>query len=302
MLTKLNSALLAAGASLLIGCSASSTATRTYMVSSETLTEGRTLQQSATALDIEARNGTIRVRADSAVSSIEISAVFKGRADDETEAESRVDLMDIETRWNERGALEIRPVIRAEGEEGEWRSGEGASFSVVAPSLGSATLVSSNGAIEVTGAEQGCSIETSNGPVTVRGCSGDVSVSTSNGGVSVEGATGTVRVRTSNGGVSVVDQLGPVDGQTSNGRMFVALRQGGSSTFALRTSNGSVEVETPPDWSGEIAASTSNGRIRIDGEGTATRRSRGRADLVLGRGGSPSTISTSNGAITIRSR
>ena len=278
-----------------------SPATRTFTVSSEVIEEAIAASSEPNALDVEGRNGWIKLHADPEAPTIEVHAEFKGRARDEVEAQRRADLMDVELDWNEDGSLEVRPVIRATGKEGEWKNGEGVNFTIVVPSIESAKLVSSNGAVEAAGVHGTCTVVTSNGTVDLNDCAGDVSVTTSNATVTAEDIAGDLRVRTSNGRVLVGSQVGSVDVETSNGAISVSLEDGNERAFHLRTSNASVDVDVPPGWSGGVTAKTSNGRVRTSGSGPALSLE-DEASFELGTGGSRSTVVTTNGSITIHRR
>ena len=278
------SSIVIAGSMFAASCSSSVTATRTFNVSSELLKDATVASNEQTSLDVEARNGWIELRADPDAPSIEVEARFQGRARDEEEAQRRAELMDVEVDWNDEGVLVVRPVIRAEGKEGEWKNGEGVSFKIVVPMLENAKLVSSNGAIDAFGVRGTCTIETSNGTVELGDCQGDTFVTTSNGKV------------------QVANQIGSIDIATSNGGIFASFGDGFAHTFELETSNGPVELDIPGEWSGEVAANTSNGRIRMTGSGPSVDSKRSSATFVLGSGGPRSTVETSNGSVTIHAR
>ncbi|MBK7404873.1 MAG: DUF4097 family beta strand repeat protein [Phycisphaerales bacterium] len=182
---------------------------------------------------------------------------------------SGADYLTIEAAW---------PTPRA--------ANEGVSFEIAGPSDRPIRGRSSNGHIELSGFAGGAALRTSNGSVTVSNHDGPVSCETSNGSVKIVGASGPLDVHTSNGSVRA-ELVGP-------------------GPIEIETSNGSVAITVGPDFAGQIDANTSSGKItatddagegRISVSGGATTKR-----FVIGAGGANSTISTSNGSVSVRVR
>lgn len=164
-------------------------------------------------------------------------------------------------------------------------SDAGVSFEVsVPPGVSIGSVETSNGRIEIYGAEGEAELSTSNGDVVVEGFRGTVRVDTSNGDVSLSGSGLNVgSTDTSNGDITA-QSVHFEDGaelSTSNGDISVLLAQGFGAVFDMDTSNGDVTVTGPGFES-----------VRTDGsEGSAT----------MGTGGPTVRLISSNGGITLTS-
>jgi len=171
----------------------------------------------------------------------------------------------------------------------EWPSGrrpsEGCAFRVTVPDAKGVVVESSNGAIEVRGDAivGGARLETSNGSVTVQTRNDAVVAHTHNGAVKVTGTHRTVEAESSNGAIEAVVGEGPARLKTSNGRVRLALGSAFKGAIDAETSNGAIET---PGLEGRSD-------VTID------RPSKRRAHVVVGSGGEPSTIRTSNGSVVV---
>ena len=174
----------------------------------------------------------------------------------------RLTEMEVVAERRENGELAVYPHWPG----GRWRSNEACSFDIIIPDASNIVVRTSNGQIAVTGV-------------------GDaVNATTSNGAVTIEGPTG------------------PVEARTSNGRVTVALDPSNPGPVALRSSNGSVTLHVGDAFMGRIAMSTSNGRVQVNDTPPARINSIGRSSATLtfgDAGGAASTVTTSNGGVTL---
>ncbi|MFZ4573987.1 MAG: DUF4097 family beta strand repeat-containing protein [Phycisphaerales bacterium] len=151
----------------------------------------------------------------------------------------------------------------------------------------------------VTPAVAKLTAKTSNGSMTSTGLSGELLLDTSNGAITVNGHKGSLNADTSNGAVVVSGADGPVSVKTSNGRVTIAVVSAGEPVNA-RSSNGTISLTVPAAFTGTISCSTSNGGITNATKGALTPgSSKSRGTIKLGDGAAASTLSTSNGSITV---
>ena len=114
-------------------------------------------------------------------------------------------------------------------------------------------------------AEFDLALQTLNGGIEVRGSEGMVEGGTTNGKVDVRGMGGPFFLSSTNGDIGVEMEELNTEGSfsTTNGSIDVRLRSG-SGPLTATTTNGSIEVVLPSDFSGQLDASTTNGRVRSD--------------------------------------
>ena len=160
-----------------------------------------------------------------------------------------------------------------------------------------------NGDLSVDRAGGEVEMQTGNGAVHVGETEGRVSVATGNGEVEVESARGPVRASTGNGRIFVSTSEGPVSAQTGNGDIDVRMKalSDAADNMHFQSGSGSIRVMLPPNFNGQLEASTGNGELRSDFE----IEIRGRLDPrhmrgVIGRGGRLIRMQTGNGRIEIR--
>ena len=146
---------------------------------------------------------------------------------------------------------------------------------------------------------------TTNGAIRIRGMEGKVDATTTNGSIDLQGGTDRVDLRTTNGNIDAsVDALGG-EGRfsTTNGPIDVEVRSGNAPVRAT-TTNGSVELTLPADFSGQLDAQTSNGRVRSDFPITVpTGNPQNRLSGSLGAGGTTTiTLRSTNGNVDLKRR
>jgi DUF4097 and DUF4098 domain-containing protein YvlB len=79
----------------------------------------------------------------------------------------------------------------------------------------------------------------------------------------------------------------------------VELSRGGELSGSLETHNGSVRLGLPPGTDAQVACSTSNGSIRVDGDFQNMQVERSSFDGALGTGTGKITVSTYNGSVDL---
>ncbi len=184
----------------------------------------------------------------------------------------------------------------------DWRRSVTVAMTVLVPRGAQVRVATGNGAITVERVGGEVSASTGNGRVTVSKTDGAVRVATGNGDVQVGDAKGAVRVTTGNGRVSVTTAQGPVEARSGNGDIDVrmtALRASEDMTFS--TGSGDVRVTLPPDYNGELDASTGNGSISSDFDlKVEGRMSPRRVHATIGTGGARLRLATGNGGLELR--
>ena len=184
----------------------------------------------------------------------------------------------------------------------DWRRSVTVAMTVLVPRGAQVRVATGNGAITVERVGGEVSASTGNGRVTVSNTDGAVRVATGNGDVQVGNAKGAVRVTTGNGRVSVTTAQGPVEARSGNGDIDVrmtALRASEDMTFS--TGSGDVRVTLPPDYNGELDASTGNGSISSDFDlKVEGRMSPRRVHATIGTGGARLRLATGNGGLELR--
>ncbi|MBZ0309373.1 MAG: hypothetical protein K8I82_25135 [Anaerolineae bacterium] len=140
---------------------------------------------------------------------------------------------------------------------------------------------------------------TSNGAITISGAVSDTDAMTSNAGITVSGSSGTLNVETSNGAIDITAENVTVTGTTSNAqfRFSGSLAAGASQ---MHTSNARITVTLPADAAFTLSADTSN--ADITSAFSVTQRESGEDYLRGTVGSSPETtldLETSNASIEI---
>ncbi len=158
------------------------------------------------------------------------------------------------------------------------------SYKVQVPRQVALDVMSSNGALAVTGTQGNAKLETSNGALTVHGVAGEMTLKTSNGHISVAGSQGTVKAETSNGGIDA------------------ELTRYSGHELSFETSNGAISIRLPRDARFTVDAETSNGGVKSDfpvagAEGKPARHS---LKGTVNGGGPTLYIRTSNGGVHIQ--
>jgi len=138
----------------------------------------------------------------------------------------------------------------------------------------------------------------------------DLSARTVNGGVSLSDVEGQLLFGTTNGGVTLNRVAGDVQGRTTNGGVKVDLEGGRwqGSGLDVTTTNGGVTLAVPAAYSADLRVATTNGGFQSDfgNPPAAEERERGwrrkEYERVLGNGGAPVRVATTNGGVRIKKK
>ncbi len=245
--------------------------------------------QSQSAIEVEARNGSIEIVADNGASAVTVVAEIKAQS------QERADGVLVVADRGPDGALKIQAIWP----EGKALNNEGCSFEIIVPDANGVTATTANGSIEIMGLGGLATLQSSNGRVHVMGHNGPVDAGTSNGRIEIEDAAGPVSAKTSNGRIELDDVMGPVSAKTSNGSVSVSLVQGASGPVEIKTSNGSIEFEFAPGFEGTLVMDCGRGSIEFTDAAGQTVRQKGHFELEIGAGGPVCELSTSNGSISV---
>ncbi len=171
--------------------------------------------------------------------------------------------------------------------------------------VGPARLKSSNGSIHVTDFRGNLDAETSNSAIELLNVEGDVSAHSSNGHIHADRLAGSLDASTSNGGIQASLALPnrPVRAETNNNSVELTFPARFSSEVRVHTNNGSITLRLPESTNARVSARTSNSSVTTDFEiKTQGEISRNHLDGVIGAGGPPIDLGTSNGAIRLLRR
>lgn len=146
-------------------------------------------------------------------------------------------------------------------------------------------------------------LQTSNGEVRVRGTRGDIKAVTVNGDLEFSGVTGSLEIQTTNGEVRLAGIQGSAAAQTTNGGITATFSsvppRGG--VVDLGTTNGNVDVSMPKVLRALFEATTTNGRVSINGFDIKTRGPITSKSIrgIIGGGGANVTLRTTNGNVDV---
>ena len=246
------------------------------MRATTTLTE-HTDHIPGSALEVRTRNGRVEVYAAPDQTDVSIEATLTARGATQEEADRRLEEMELSVSREADELLVVTPIFPQPR-----KGGDGASFVIRVPDA------------------VGVNIDTGNGSVVVEGLAGKLVVDTSNGAITVRNHDGPIKVDSSNGSLRLENVNGPVHGDTSNGGITLTLAADQEGPLHLGTNNGSISVTVGPGFAGSVRMDTSNGSVTVRDHAGRIRyqeisRSEGR--IVVGDGGEPSRLDTSNGAI-----
>lgn len=276
---------------LLAGCSFSSS----NWVRAQKTTNLNTDHIAGSALEVRTHNGRVEVVAAPERTDVSIVATLYARGNTIQEAEQRLAATTLQVSRNDDGTLVIQPVF-PEPHYG----GDGASIMIEVPDVNGVTIDTSNGSVHTYGLAGILTVDTSNGSVEVINHDGAANLDTSNGSITVNDHVGSLHLDTSNGSVRIHNVNGPVRADTSNGSIEVTLHDEQHGPLNLDTSNGSITVRVGAGFAGVVRLDTSNGSVTVrDHLGRITSRtvSKNRGRIVVGAGGEPSRLDTSNGRI-----
>jgi hypothetical protein len=162
----------------------------------------------------------------------------------------------------------------------------------------------SDGGLKVYGVKGTIALHTSDGAVDVADVSGAIRLVASDGSIRMRNVSGTLESRSSDGHVSIEGKLSGVQVHTSDGGLELTLNEGSQLTTSSRieASDGSVKIRLPKTLAADVDIHTGDGHIdcqlplTMNGyNSTGGHNIRGR----LNNGGTPLTIHTSDGSVTI---
>lgn len=128
----------------------------------------------------------------------------------------------------------------------------------------------------------------------------NVAVENTNGTVSLSNVTGVLTLETTNGRIAVANCAGSVSASTTNGSIEAQLVRMEKKPMRFETTNGRISVSLPKSAAVDLDASTTNGAI--ESALPVATRSLGKNSLrgSINGGGTPLTIRTTNGGITLK--
>jgi hypothetical protein len=111
-----------------------------------------------------------------------------------------------------------------------------------------------------------------------------------------------VTLKTVNGGVRLENVGGEIRGETNNGGLTIDLRgdRWDGAGLDVETHNGGVRLNLPANYSAELEAGTTNGRLNIEFPVTVQGKIGKRLMTTLGAGGPKIRAVTYNGGVSIR--
>jgi len=162
----------------------------------------------------------------------------------------------------------------------------------------------SDGGLKVNGVNGTIALHTSDGGVDVSDVSGAIRLVASDGSIRIHNVTGTLESKSSDGHVSIDGKLSAVQVHTSDGALELTLAEGSQLTTSSRVeaSDGSVKIRLPRTLAADLDIHTGDGHIDCQLPLTMSGYNSGGGHNIRGRlnaGGTPLTIHTSDGSVTI---
>jgi len=162
----------------------------------------------------------------------------------------------------------------------------------------------SDGSLKVYGVNGTIALHTSDGAVDVSDVSGAIRLVASDGSIRIHNVTGTLESKSSDGHVSIDGKLSAVQVHTSDGALELTLAEGSQLTTSSRieASDGSVKIRLPRTLAADLDIHTGDGHIDCQLPLTMSGYNSGGGHNIRGRlnaGGTPLTIHTSDGSVTI---
>lgn len=161
-----------------------------------------------------------------------------------------------------------------------------------------------DGSLKVYGVQGNISLHTGDGAVDVSDVSGAVRLVASDGAIRIHNLNGTLESKSSDGSVTIDGRLSGLQVHTSDGSLDVTLADGSSLATASRieASDGQVRIRLPRTLAADLEIHTSDGKIDCQLPLTMNGYNSGGGHSIRGRlnaGGTPLTIHTSDGNVTI---
>ncbi len=162
----------------------------------------------------------------------------------------------------------------------------------------------SDGSLKVYGVNGSIALHTSDGSVDVADVSGAVRLVSSDGSIHMHNLAGTLESRSSDGGVTIDGRFSGVQVHTSDGSLDLTLAEGSQLTTSSRVeaSDGRVTIRVPKNLAADVDIHTGDGHIDCQLPLVMSGYNSGSGHNIRGRlnaGGTPLTIHTSDGSVTI---
>ena len=248
-------------------------------------------------LRIVITNGSIDVRLDDTAQEVRIDARLVCSGNSEEQALARLGEASVTTIRENDATLVIRPVFPEPS-----MSNDAVHLTVYLPSVAGAVLGTTNGSILSTGLRGPLEARSTNGAIKVEGHDGPATLRATNGRITALDITGNVTIETTNGRIGAELIGGSVAASASNGAILIDLTDESAGPVTASTTNGAITLITGQAFRGTVSVQTRNGGITLrDPAGRAGTQEFGRrsGSVTLGEGGQASTLSTTNGAITL---
>lgn len=162
----------------------------------------------------------------------------------------------------------------------------------------------SDGGLKVYGLNGTVALRTSDGSVDVSDVSGSVRLVASDGSIRIHNLTGTLESRSSDGNVRIDGKLSGVQVHTSDGALELSLAEGSqlATSSRIEASDGNVKIRLPRTLAADVDIHTGDGHIDCQLPLTMSGYNSGGGHNMRGRlnaGGTPLTIHTGDGSVTI---
>ncbi len=257
---------------------------------------------------IEARvdEGSLEVIG-SAVKEVKIDVIKRARGSSPEAANAMLDRISVDARQNE-STVRVEARKRTAWEKDDFSVRWGSLRSDVemrVPRSSELELVTHDGRIVIERIEGRIEAETEDGGIRLREIVGAVRARSSDGSIVGRDLEGDIDVSTDDGRIELEGRFRTVNAVTSDGSIKVRCDSGSPSPtddWLIRSSDGSITLTLPRDFSAEIEASTSDGRIVNELPLTQVEKSKTWIKGKLGDGGPLILVKTTDGRITLRSR
>lgn len=145
-------------------------------------------------------------------------------------------------------------------------------------------------------------LHTTHSKIEINGVEGAVDAVTTHGRIELNGGAGRIHAVTTHGKIEASVRRLTDEGKfvTTHSSINVAIGAGVAPVLA-RTTHGSINLKLPGNFSGQLDAKTSNGRVRSDFPVPLTDKSKKQLSGKIGKGGSAMVkLRTTNGNINLR--
>ena len=158
-----------------------------------------------------------------------------------------------------------------------------------------------DGSIEVSGVEGTVDANSTDGSIDVVDVRGDIHCTMVDGSCELTNVEGEVDASSTDGSLTIDGKILGLKAHTVDGSVHVTALDGSSNAEGWRVStvDGSISVSVPKSLSFDLEASSVDGNISVSGPVKFLSRSHRKVVATVGEGGSPLSISTTEGSITV---